>query len=304
MELYWSRDYPDLWSILASLAPCSLFKLDDLFSGITGIIWLVNTILTTIIIRNQATIDDVAALKLAAALSLTFWTTLYSVKASFLVLIYSIFRPSSMFRKLWWVLTIYTFATFVIIFLSEFWQCGDPSEYADPAACLATSVDSNKLWSASLWFRAFFHISCDCFILILPLAYIGKFHMSTLKKVSTAATFAISIVDIILGILKNVAILSLQSDSESLQYYGDMATVCSVLEPAIAVMVCAMPVYRVLLPHSRREQRYLRQKIKGNAVAHGRGPKPRIALRKGITDTTTDDGTYELLDSGKLETRV
>lgn len=63
------------------------------------------------------------------------WTTLYLVKASFLALIWSIFKVSPRFQVAWWIIAIYTFLTFWVVLLSLLWQCGSPSLYDSAEVC-------------------------------------------------------------------------------------------------------------------------------------------------------------------------
>ncbi|MCJ1330427.1 hypothetical protein MMC10_007110 [Thelotrema lepadinum] len=93
--------------------------------------------------------------------------------------------------------------------------------------------------------------------------------MSTLKKISVGAVFALVIIDIIGAILKQSAVLcALEMDDEYL-VCGDMATIWTIVEPAIAVVVCALPAYRALLPSSRkrRGQEMLQQPHAANKAA-------------------------------------
>ena len=194
------------------------------------------------------------------------WTVLYLVKGSFLALIWSIFNVSADFRKAWWVVTVYTFLGFWPIVLSELWQCGDPSQYDNPSAC----QKSHERLSAQLsiiWFRFVLHVTSDLFILTLPLAHIQKLHMSRGKKISVAAVFALIIIDIISGILRNVvSVYSGMQQSSKTSF--DVALITGVIEPAVAVIVCALPVYRALLPSSKK-RRNMPDELRRNAATVG-----------------------------------
>ena len=174
------------------------------------------------------------------------WTTLYLVKASFLALTWNIFKVSTNFQKAWWAVTIYTFLTFWPVVLSEFWQCGNPSDYASVQACTSAAGDS-RTQQAEVYFRFAFHISTDCLILILPMTQIRKMHMPLAKKISVAAVFAIIIIDITFGVLRNAAsVLYILEDTDD-SIASSMNIISSVLEPAVAVFVCALPPYRALV---------------------------------------------------------
>lgn len=90
--------------------------------------------------------------------------------------------------------------------------------------------------------------------------------MPTSRKIATAATFAIVIIDIGIGIAKQVSIFVDTFEANADKSYEQMAVVCNYLEPTLAVTVCALPVYRVLLPSSRRQRSYDRDQLRVNAV--------------------------------------
>ena len=184
------------------------------------------------------------ALRSQLAVNMTLWTTLYLVKFSFLALIWSIFKISRPFRKAWWAVTIYSSMTFLIIFLSTLWQCGEPSTYDDPQAC-------NLYFILQIQMRIIFihfvlHISSDCFILILPLVEIRKLHMPLGRKISAAAVFALVIIDIVTGLARNIstvlAALGIPTDTS-----GGTQELCDVIEPALAVLICSLPAYKALV---------------------------------------------------------
>lgn len=111
------------------------------------------------------------------------------------------------------------------------------------------------------------HVLSDCLVLALPIAFIKKLHMSTSKKISIAGIFAIAVIDIVVGIIRIVSVLqknlSVNLETGYVDSVSDlMADWLSIFEPAIAVIVCALPTYRVLLPSTqkrRREQMELQQ---------------------------------------------
>ena len=212
------------------------------------------------------------------------WTTFYLVKASFLALIWNIFRVSEGFRKAWWTVAIYTFLSFWPITLSEFWECGTPSNYASIPACTLYNV-ALQTQENPIYFRFAFHISTDCFILILPLVQIRKMHMPSSKKISIAAVFAIIIIDIIVGILRNAVTVFAASRADYSETAYSMGVICGVLEPVIAVFVCALPPYRALVVKLRfRKNNRLEQQndVPTIGARRWRLPKPFRLLSHSI----------------------
>ena len=200
------------------------------------------------------------------------WTTLYFVKASFMALYWTIFKVSPGFRIIWWITAVYTFLTFLAIILSYFWQCGNPLKVADPETCATALSDGTmQRWvvgaaavSLSL------HISSECLILGLPAIMVWNLNMPSDKKMGIAGVCAVTIIDIILGVIRNAAALTqgLEPNNETTVYIANVLSIC---EPCIAVIVCAMPAYRVLLPSSRkrnhREEVLLRNVAKAGEAA-------------------------------------
>lgn len=176
------------------------------------------------------------------------WTTLYLVKASFLALCRSVFNVSRGFRMAWWIVTAYTFITYWPIVLSTLWQCGDPLQYADYQTCNEWTVTNGNRFSAvTAEIALALHISSDCLILGLPLPMIRRLQMSRVQRMSIAAVFALVAVDIIMGIMRNATYICSVLGTDY-NYCTYVTVVMSICEPSIAVIVCALPAYRVLLP--------------------------------------------------------
>ncbi|MCJ1323993.1 hypothetical protein MMC10_000655 [Thelotrema lepadinum] len=226
--------------------------------------------------------------KYDVAQNLLLWTTLYFVKASFLALIRAVFKVSKNFDKGWWAVAIYTSLSFWPVSLSELWTCGDPSKIGNVDACDSISLEDAYLRDP-VWMRFFLHVSSECFILILPLTQIKKMHVSRVKKISVAAVFAIIIIDIIIGIIRNSAAICLSTVTEN-EICSEMNGNLSVAEPSIAVMVCALPAYRALLPSSgARKDRT--SPIRRNEATMGLGSPQKftpLTLSGVTTEATTD----------------
>ena len=57
-----------------------------------------------------------------------FWTVLYAVKLTFLLLYRQIFGINKVFVRWWWAVSTYTLVAFLACFLTPLWICGNPSE--------------------------------------------------------------------------------------------------------------------------------------------------------------------------------
>lgn len=72
-------------------------------------------------------------------LSFLFWSVLYLVKFSFLMLYRSIFAVSKTFRVAWWGVFAFTALVFPVHLLDSLWMCGDPSGLFNPGATKSPS---------------------------------------------------------------------------------------------------------------------------------------------------------------------
>ena len=93
-------------------------------------------------------------------------------------------------------------------------------------------------------------------MIALPAISIRKLQMSITSKISVAGVFAIAIVDTILGTIRLAALLynALRIGHVDSILTGTYLTL-SILEPGLAVIVCTLPVYKLLLPPFRRRRR-------------------------------------------------
>ena len=193
------------------------------------------------------------------AVEMLAWMTLYLVKASFLAFYWSLFRISAFFRRAWWAISVYTFLTFWPLFLSQLWRCGNPLEYASEDACFFSTpevrLDIAKRVAA---LALALHVSSDCLLLALPMIMLKKLQMSKAQKISVASVFALVVVDIIAGIIRNASVICADSayynDDLALDVCSTVNSIMSVCEPNLAVFICALPAYRVLLPTSNRRK--------------------------------------------------
>ena len=231
-------------------------RLDDLFNGLALFCLLTYFAVCQ---AKWSTSDPAAALRLWLAQNLLFWTCLYFVKATFLALFWFIFNVSAAFRKAWWTVTVFNFISFWAIFLSQLWQCGNPLVYADPQSCetyFNRPLGVLPPWQIAAYVLAFIlHIPSDCLLIALPIFFLRKLQMSRSRKFSVATVLAIGVFDTVLGLTRLITLLCGQlnwpgpTDVARDMIFIDVA---GILEPAVAVIVCALPIYRLLLPACQR----------------------------------------------------
>ena len=225
---------------------------DDLFNGLAAVCLI--AYFSTLVAGLSPSASSALFWQLSLAVYMLLWSTLYLVKASFLALYWPIFQVLPKFHTAWCLVSVYTALTFFPIFLSQLWECGAPSAYADPRTCL-TFVENGqaRFVTAQAAFVTALHASSDILILVLPLFFISRLQISRVQKFSLAAVFAIVIIDIVMGILRNIAVMCFYLGYSTENSYA-IATTMGTCEPSVAVIVCALPAYRVLLTKSSRER--------------------------------------------------
>ena len=224
---------------------------DDFFNGLALVCLVAYSAVSQAQLSN---VDLSFGLRLSVAASMLLWTTLYSVKAAFLALCWFIFHISARFRLFWWFVTAYIFLSFWPLFLISLWQCGEPLHYTDIQACEQLGAEQYTVNMAAI--NLALHVSSDCLMIALPAMFIRDLHLSTASKISVAGVFAIAIVDTILGTIRLAAFLynALRIKDVDLTVRGGYVTL-GILEPGLAVIVCALSVYKLLLPPFRRRRR-------------------------------------------------
>lgn len=273
---------------------------DDFFNGLALLSLIANFATLTVDLLLDS--DTSVYWQVAMATDMTIWTTFYLVKASFLALCWLVFNVSTSFRKAWWIITIYTFLTYWPLLLGALWQCGDPSKYADVDTCSDYSsmgYQYDITWGSVC---TALHVSSDILILALPLVFIGKLNMSRAQKLSSAAVFALVIIDIIMGLLRNI-IVACAPTSFDVQGLLETALLLQAIEPGLALIVCALPAYSILLPHSKA--RRSRPSYRSEGVQNVATPSIPSDNAKSSRNLLREDSVTELhsiSDIGRAET--
>ena len=183
--------------------------------------------------------DVITSLKIDFANQLLFWTSLFLVKASFLATYYIVFSVSKAFKRAWWLLAVYIGVSYVAIMLSVLWDCGAPTSYDNPAAC--ASINKHTRVRIQI-FWVTLNVVGDLLLVALPLFMLRRLQMSSVHKWCLAGIFAIIVLDMLFDLLR--AVYSLDSLLKKNLFANVAWAVC---EPAVAVIVCALPSYRSLL---------------------------------------------------------
>ncbi|KAF2259940.1 hypothetical protein CC78DRAFT_585327 [Lojkania enalia] len=181
---------------------------------------------------RDATLD----FKLSLVNGLMVFCVIYSVKASFLALYWNIFEYSRRFRMAWGLTAIYTVLSFLASFLAMFWHCGSPRDSVNREACQLNYSRQRLINVLTTW--CVLNVVGDLLLMILPIAMLKGMLMRTSQKVGLALVFSLVLVDIAFDILRTVYTAEMKPE------FLDKDSLWAILEPTIAVIVCALPCYR------------------------------------------------------------
>lgn len=222
-----------------------ILEWDDFFNGLALMCLIGYSVLP-----DSDDQTDPSYWKLQLADNMLIWVTLWLVKASFLALIWSIFNISKGFRRAWWIAMIFTFLAFWPCFFNNLWQCGLPSKYGDPAACIAFSSDGRRRsqYDVTSIINIALHTSSELLILALPLTFIRNLQMSRAQKFNAASFFCLIFFTVVIGLVRNSANFC---GLDICATFGDIA---GVFEPIVAVFVCALPPYKILIAKFKKDK--------------------------------------------------
>ncbi|MCJ1324242.1 hypothetical protein MMC10_000904 [Thelotrema lepadinum] len=133
------------------------------------------------------------------------------------------------------------------------------------------------------------HVSSDLLILGLPLIFIRNLQMSTAQKLSAGAVFALIAIDIVMGLMRNIiaATDSSLGDLTPNTSLPDVDVVLQTFEPSLAVIVCALPAYRSLLPTQQKRVNNRYESVQHLA-------RPPTLTRRSARNAPLDDSITEL----------
>ena len=141
----------------------------------------------------------------------------------------ALFAVHAGFRAAWW--GVFAFTWIFACSLSTLWLCGHPSGIFDTVACASREAAING--RNAIIVGCVFNVTSDFAVMALPLAMLRTLRISRAQKVGLAGVFLVAGVDVALDIARTIG-----------TFAATVNVALNVLEPTIAVIVCALPVYR------------------------------------------------------------
>ncbi|KAI1371320.1 hypothetical protein F4677DRAFT_316014 [Hypoxylon crocopeplum] len=241
------------------------FHLDDLFGFLAWALMIACMIISSIevpisyryssIIIGESpmpSLDEFADMtitirKYNVASSTLFWTSLYCVKVSFMLLYRVVLGISGMYKGAWLGCMIYIVLCYGTCLIGVFGQCGDSRNLFTYEQCMTPYVASLDL--KLLWVDFFCNTSSDLILVIFPLPMIWRLNMRTKQKLAVSGVFGLAIITIAFEVVRTVKLY---------QFTTYLTNLYSYLELLISVLISMLPSYRFLISASDKDREYRR----------------------------------------------
>ncbi|KAG9250045.1 uncharacterized protein F5Z01DRAFT_684196 [Emericellopsis atlantica] len=193
-----------------------------------------------------------------------FWTTLWSIKASFLALFYRVIRPLPVLRRLWYCVCVFCALAYIGCWLASALTCTPPGQYFKAGGC-----DSDR----DVWMQRFnvlystsVDIASDLMIMALPIMVLASLQLDKRKKIGLGIAFSLGFIIIAVAIVRmSQVIVGDQVDLIGLAIWG-------AVETATAVVVGSLPALKGVLARSIKNYQSTRRT--GGKDATGSGSMP------------------------------
>ncbi len=216
-----------------------------------------------------------------------FWTTLWSVKASFMAVFFRLVKPFPLHRKVWYGVAVFTFLAYVGCVIASALTCSPPSDYfvagnyrdfflaSGPLLINSGKCNSDyEVWrqSFNVLFSTSVDIATDLMIMALPIALLPSLQLDMRKKIGLGIAFSLALLIICVAIVRMTqVIVADRVDLVGLAIWG-------AVETTTAVVVGCLPPLKALL--SRGVRKYSSnmkssQRYGGGKSAGGRGNTAR-----------------------------
>lgn len=134
-------------------------------------------------------------------ITILFWTVLWSVKAAFLALYWRLFRDLTWYRRVWFVLSVFTLLAYGGCVTTLVLSCGpDVRNFFAFNKC----AGPQNVWSSnfSVYFSTAVDVFTDVCIMAMPLRLIYNVKVSLKQKVGLVCVFSLGFVMIVFAIIR------------------------------------------------------------------------------------------------------
>ncbi|KAL4973675.1 hypothetical protein BDW66DRAFT_153628 [Aspergillus desertorum] len=179
-----------------------------------------------------------------------FWSVLWSVKAAFLALFWTMTNNLPHYRRWWAGIVIFTFGSYAGCWFASAFTCHPPSTYFKFAQCVKP-IDQRAAEIAIIY-STVVDIVTDLMIMAFALSIVWSTKISLHQKVGLGAVFSLGLIIIAFAVVRAINITGRSySDQAGLAVWG-------IAESSISVIVGCLPPFKTFLSRnsSRHDSQY------------------------------------------------
>ncbi|KAL2176106.1 uncharacterized protein P884DRAFT_204031 [Thermothelomyces heterothallicus CBS 202.75] len=196
-----------------------------------------------------------------------FWTTLWSVKASFMTVFFRLVKPFPVIRRLWYCVAVIAALAYIGCWLSSALTCNPPSDYFKAGKCNSP----REVWNQSfnVIYSTTVDVATDLMIMALPISILPSLKLDKRRKIGLGIAFSLGAIIITVAIVRMTQVIKPNS-TDAVDLIG--LAIWGAVETATAVIVGSLPPLKALL--SRNLKKYHgSSRTKGSRYGTARTPQ-------------------------------
>ncbi|KIX06814.1 uncharacterized protein Z518_04790 [Rhinocladiella mackenziei CBS 650.93] len=167
------------------------------------------------------------------------WTVLWCVKASFLALFWRLFEGLPPYKRLWWVVAVFSALAYAGCWIASAWTCHPPSTYFQFGQCSKPIDQAGSTISIS--YSTAVDILSDLMIMSLPLRLLRELQVSRPQKIGLGVVFCLGLAIIAVAIIRLTQIVGqARADPVGLAVWG-------LVESSVSVIIGSLPPLKSFL---------------------------------------------------------
>ncbi|KAL2134876.1 hypothetical protein VTI74DRAFT_10602 [Chaetomium olivicolor] len=194
-----------------------------------------------------------------------FWTVLWSVKASFLTVIFRLVKPFPILRRLWYCVFAFVVLGYIGCWLASALTCSPPGDYFKTGKC--NSPRDVWMQKFDVLFSTTVDVTSDLMIMALPIAILPSLQLDVRRKAGLGIAFSLGAVIIAVALVRMTQVTT-NSSAGVVDLIG--LAIWGAVESATAVVVGTLPPLKALL--SRSVKKYSSYGNRSKYYASGRTP--------------------------------
>lgn len=188
------------------------------------------------------------------AIQVFFWTCLWSVKISLLLMFKRLTERVPVHRIIWWVVMVITIVTYIGCIITQLTACVDISKATTIGGCSAEA--DIKRQAISLYYALAVDVLTDFLVMAIPVSLIWRLQINIYEKLGIGIAFSAGLATVIVALLRGFMLAKSGKDAQD-KLLVDITWLCCLanVECCIAVCVNCIPSFAVFVRSKVQEHK-------------------------------------------------